>query len=71
MRLSLIAATLFAGTCLGTAAQADTVAALIGDATLAHVDTAAKKVTKTVTITGIGGASSASTFDRPMGCSTR
>ncbi|WP_306421683.1 DUF4394 domain-containing protein [Methylobacterium dankookense] len=56
MRSSLIAATLLAGTCLGTAARADTVAALVGDATLAHVDTAAKKVTKTVTITGISGS---------------
>ena len=56
MRLSLIAVTLLAGTCLGTAARAETVAALVGDATLAHVDTTAKKVTKTVTITGIGGS---------------
>ena len=56
MRLSLIAATLVAATCLGAAARADTVAALIGDATLAHVDTAAKRVTKTVTITGIDGS---------------
>jgi Domain of unknown function (DUF4394) len=56
MRLSLIAATLLAGTCLGTAARADTIAALVGDATLAHVDTAAKKVTKTVTIAGIAGS---------------
>ena len=55
MRLSLIAVTLLASTCLGTAARAETVAALVGDASLAHVDTAAKKVTKTVTITGIGG----------------
>jgi hypothetical protein len=46
---------LLAGTALGTAAQAETVAALVGDATLAHVDTAAKKVVKTVTITGIAG----------------
>mgnify|MGYP002653534368 FL=1 len=56
MRLSLIAVTLLASTCLGTAARAETVAALVGDASLAHVDTAAKKVTKTVTITGIGGS---------------
>lgn len=56
MRLSLIAATLLASTCLGTAARAETVAALVGDATLAHVDTAAKKVTKTVTVTGIDGS---------------
>jgi len=56
MRLSLVAVTLLAGTCLGTAARAETVAALVGDASLALVDTATKKVTKTVTITGIGGS---------------
>ena len=56
MRLSIIATTLLASTCLVTAARADTVAALVGDATLAHVDTTAKKVTKSVTITGIGGS---------------
>lgn len=56
MRLSLIAATLLASTCLGTAVRAETVAALVGDATLAHVDTAAKKVTKSVTVTGINGS---------------
>ena len=43
-------------TLLGTAAaRAEVVAALVGDATLAHVDTAARKVVKSVTITGVGG----------------
>lgn len=37
-------------------AQAEQVAALVGDATIAIVDTAAKKVTKTWKITGISGA---------------
>jgi hypothetical protein len=57
MRKSILAAgTILAGTVLGTAfAQAATVAALVGDATLAHVDTTAGKVVKTVTITGISG----------------
>lgn len=49
---TLVAAALMAGTAL---ARAEIVAALTGDATLAHVDTAAKKVTQTVTITGISG----------------
>ncbi len=45
-----------AGTALGgAAARAETVAALIGDATLAHVDTATGKVAKSVTVTGIAG----------------
>ena len=57
MRKSLIAAgTILAGTVLGgAAARAETVAALVGDATLAHLDTAAGRVTKTVTISGISG----------------
>ena len=57
MRKSIIGlATLVAGSAIGLgAAQAETVAALIGDATLAHVDTAAGKVVKTVTVTGISG----------------
>ena len=57
MRKSVLAAgTILAGAILGAAsAQAEMVAALIGDATLAHVDTTAGKVVKTVTITGISG----------------
>jgi hypothetical protein len=44
--------------CLLTAAgaQAAQVAALVGDNTIALVDTTAKKVTKTMTVTGIDGA---------------
>jgi hypothetical protein len=57
MQKSIIAAgTILAGTVLGAAAaQAETVAALVGDATLAHVDTAAGKVVKTVTVSGLSG----------------
>ncbi|MEA1834443.1 DUF4394 domain-containing protein [Methylobacterium durans] len=55
MRLSILAAALLAGCSLGTAAQAEIVAALVGDATLAHVDTTAKNVSKTVDISGISG----------------
>ena len=56
MRTHITAIAFLTATCLGTAtARAETVTALIGEATLAHVDTAAKKVVKTVTITGIGG----------------
>lgn len=39
----------------GTQAQAAQVAALTGDATIAIVDTAAKKVTKTMTVSGAAG----------------
>lgn len=53
MRTSILLAgiaALVAGT-----AQAQTVAALVGDDTLVHVDVAAKKAVKTVKITGISG----------------
>jgi hypothetical protein len=53
---TIAAATILAGASLGAAAaRAETVAALVGDATLAHVDTAAGKVVKTVTVSGISG----------------
>ena len=55
MRTGLFALTLLAGTALAGAASAETVAALVGDDTLVHVDTAAKKATKTVKVTGISG----------------
>ena len=57
MRNSILTVgTILAGTAFGAAAaQAETVAALVGDATLAHVDTAAGKVVKTVTVSGISG----------------
>lgn len=55
MRTSLLALTLLAGTTASMPARADMVAALVGDDTLAHVDTAAKKVVKTVKVTGISG----------------
>lgn len=51
----ILALALLAGPALATGAEAETVAALVGDATLAHVDTAAGKVVKTVTVTGISG----------------
>jgi len=49
--LATIAATAFAG-----AANAASVAALVGNDTLAVVDTTAKKVTKTMKVTGLSGA---------------
>ena len=55
MRNSLIALSLVAGTALAGAARAETVAALVGDDTLVHVDTAARKAVKTVRVTGIQG----------------
>ena len=55
MRHSLLALTLFAGTALAGAAQAETVAALVGDDTLVHVNTDTKKAEKTVKVTGIAG----------------
>lgn len=55
MRTGLITLALLAGTALAGTAQAQTVAALVGDDTLVHVDTAAKKAVKTVKVTGISG----------------
>ena len=50
-----ILAVLLASAASAGAAQARTVAALVGDDTLAMVDAAAKKVTKTVKVTGAPG----------------
>lgn len=50
-----ILAVLLASAAFAGAAQAQTVAALVGDDTLAMVDVAAKKVTKTVKVTGAPG----------------
>lgn len=55
MRKSMIAATLLAGAVHAPASQAQTLAALVGDATLAHVDASARKVVKTVPISGVSG----------------
>lgn len=55
MKTSALAAGLLAATALTGAAHAETVAALVGDDTLAIVDTDAKKVTKATKITGISG----------------
>lgn len=55
MRYGILALALAAGTSLAGAARAETVAALVGDDTLVHVDTAQKKAVKTVKVTGIGG----------------
>jgi hypothetical protein len=56
MRLSLFAASFLGATALAGAAQAETVAALVGDDTLAIVNTDAKKVDRTVKVSGISGA---------------
>jgi hypothetical protein len=53
MKAILLATTIFAGAFAG-AAQAQTVAALVGGDTLVHVDAKAKKVLKTVKIMGAG-----------------
>ncbi|WP_407529617.1 DUF4394 domain-containing protein [Methylobacterium oryzisoli] len=50
-----ILAVLLASAAFAGAAQAQTVAALVGDDTLAMVDAAAKKVTKTLKVTGAPG----------------
>jgi hypothetical protein len=55
MKLSLLLASLLAGTALAGAAQAQTVAALVGDDTLALVDPASRKVTKSMKVTGAPG----------------
>jgi hypothetical protein len=55
MRLGLLAFTLLAGTAISAPASAQTVAALVGDDTLVHVDTKAKKAVKTVKVTGVSG----------------
>jgi hypothetical protein len=55
MKLTTLAAALVGATMLAGAAQAQTVAALVGDDTLAIVDVAGKKVDKTVKVTGASG----------------
>ena len=55
MRSSLLALTLLAGVAGAAPASAQTVAALVGDDTLVHVDAAAGKAVKTVKVTGISG----------------
>lgn len=52
---ALLAASVFTMV-LGTGAHGAQVAALVGDDTIAIVDTAAKKATKTMKVTGINGA---------------
>ena len=56
MRTRVLALSLLAATSLAGAAQAETVAALVGSDTLVHVDTDARKAVKTVKITGIAGS---------------
>lgn len=53
--LFLVSAVLASTALGGVATRAETVAALVGDATLAHVDTATGKVVKSVAVTGISG----------------
>jgi hypothetical protein len=55
MRSSLLALTLLAGVAAAAPASAQTVAALVGDDTLVHVDAAAGKAVKTVKVTGVSG----------------
>ena len=55
MTRAILAATLLASVAFAGGARAQSVAALVGDDTLAMVDVAAKKVTKTVKITGAPG----------------
>jgi hypothetical protein len=55
MRSSLLALTLLAGVAGAAPASAQTVAALVGDDTLVHVDAAAAKAVKTVKVTGLSG----------------
>lgn len=55
MKRAILASALLASVALVGGAQAQTVAALIGDDTLAMVDVAAKKVTTTVKVTGMPG----------------
>ena len=55
MKRAILASAVLGSVALAGAAQAQTVAALVGDDTLAVVDMAAKKVTKTVKVTGAPG----------------
>jgi Domain of unknown function (DUF4394)/PQQ-like domain len=55
MKTFTLAAALLATTALAGAAQAETVAALVGDDTIAVVDTDQKKVTKTMKVSGASG----------------
>ena len=55
MKRAILASAVLGSVALAGAAQAQTVAALVGDDTLAVVDVAAKKVTKTVKVTGAPG----------------
>ncbi len=52
----LLAASAFSLAALSTPLQAQTIAALVGNDTLVHIDAKAAKVTKTVKITGTSGA---------------
>lgn len=55
MPARLLAFSLLAATALASPARADLVAALVGDDTLVHVDTAARKAVKTVKVSGLSG----------------
>ncbi|MGE0718475.1 MAG: DUF4394 domain-containing protein [Alphaproteobacteria bacterium] len=54
-QLASLAVALLATTALAGVARAETVAALVGDRTLAVVDTGTKKVVKSMTVSGIKG----------------
>ena len=55
MKTLTLAAALLGSVALGSTAQAQTVAALVGDNTLAIVDVAGKKIDKTVQVQGLSG----------------
>ena len=55
MKTTMLAVALLATTALTSVARAETVAALVGDDTIAVVDTGAKKVTKTWKVSGASG----------------
>jgi hypothetical protein len=55
MKTLTLAAALLAATALAGAARAETVAALVGDNTIAMVDTDQKKATKTMKVSGASG----------------
>jgi hypothetical protein len=71
MTLKTLLAATAAFTVSAVTAQAAQVAALIGNDTIAIVDTGAKKVTKTMKVEGIKGELVGIDCARPTACSTR
>ena len=56
MKVKALQAAFAVSLAAGTGAQAAQVAALIGDDTIVRIDTAAKKPTKSITVTSLNGA---------------